>query len=203
MRYPRAFADATILPTGDVFVNGGTAVYQDAEDDTYFSNLTPEIYKSNDDIWKKMSKSNFRRNYHSTSLLLPDGRIFVAGGDAWNAQFFYPPYLFSKDSKGKTVLAQRPKIEKLKKIIANRKTQTMLVDDSSNIEKISLISTGSTTHAQASELKYLALDFTKTNKKEIKFSIPEDKNILTDGTYLIYIISSSGIPSEGKITYIK
>ena len=203
MRYPRAFADATILPTGDVFVNGGTAVYQDAEDDTYFSNLTPEIYKSNDDIWKKMSKSNFRRNYHSSSLLLPDGRIFVAGGDAWNAQFFYPPYLFSKDSKGKTVLAQRPKIEKLKKIIVNRKTQTMLVDDSSNIEKISLISTGSTTHAQASELKYLALDFTKTNKKEIKFSIPEDKNILTDGTYLIYIISSSGIPSEGKITYIK
>ena len=30
----------------------------------------------------------------------------------------------------------------------------MLVDDSTDIEKISLISTGSTTHAQASELKY-------------------------------------------------
>jgi hypothetical protein len=63
-------------------------------DDTYFSNFTPEIYKTNDDVWKKMSKTNFRRNYHSTSLLLPDGRVFVAGGDVWNAQFFYPPYLF-------------------------------------------------------------------------------------------------------------
>jgi len=203
MHYPRAFANATILPTGDVFVNGGTAVYQTAEDDTYFSNFIPEIYKSNDDVWKKMSKSNFRRNYHSTSLLLPDGRIFVAGGDAWNAQFFYPPYLFSKDSSGKTILAKRPKIEKLKKVITNRKKQIMLVDNSSDIEKISLISTGSTTHAQASELKYLSLDFTKTSKNEIKFSIPEDKNTLTDGTYLIFIVSSSGIPSEGKITYIK
>ena len=203
MHYPRAFADATILPTGDVFVNGGTAVYQSAEDDTYFNNFTPEIYKSNDDIWKKMSKSNFRRNYHSTSLLLPDGRIFVAGGDVWNAQFFYPPYLFAKNSNGKTILAKRPKIEKLKKIISNRKMQTMLVDDSSDIEKISLISTGSTTHAQASELKYLSLDFTKTSKNEIRFSIPEDKSTLTDGTYLIFIVSSSGIPSEGKITYIK
>ncbi len=203
MHYPRAFADATILPTGDVFVNGGTAVYQGAYDDTYFSNLTPEIYKTNDDIWKKMSKSNFRRNYHSTSLLLPDGRIFVAGGDAWNAQFFYPPYLFSKDSKGKTILSERPKIKELKKTITNRRKQIMLVDDSTDIEKISLISTGSTTHAQASELKYLSLDFIKINNNEIQFTIPENKNTLSDGTYLIYIISSAGVPSEGKITYIK
>lgn len=203
MNYPRAFADATILPTGNVFVNGGTAVYRGAYDDTYFSNFTPEIYKTNDDIWKKMAKTNFRRNYHSTSLLLPDGRIFVAGGDAWNAQLFYPPYLFSKDKKGKTILSERPKIQKLEKTITNRKNQIMLVDDSREIEKISLISTGSTTHAQASELKYLSLDFKKISKNEIKFNIPENKNTLSDGTYLIFIVTSSGIPSEGKITYVK
>ena len=203
MHYPRAFADATILPTGDVFVNGGTAWYRGAYDDTYFSNFTPEIYKTNDDIWKKMSKTNFRRNYHSSSLLLPDGSVFVAGGDAWNAQLFYPPYLFSKNSKGKTILAERPKIEGLNKTIANRKKQIILVDDSSKIEKISLISTGSTTHAQASELKYLSLNFEKISKTEIEFSIPENKSSVSDGTYLIFVVSSSGIPSEGKITYIK
>jgi hypothetical protein len=203
MHYPRANADATILPTGDVFVNGGTAVYQGAYDDTYFSNYTPEIYKTNDDIWKKMSKTNFRRNYHSTSLLLPDGRIFVAGGDVWNAQFFYPPYLFTKDNKGKTILAKRPKIEELKKTITNRKEQIMIVEDSDDVEKISLISTGSTTHAQASELKYLSLDFKKISKTQIRFSIPENKNNVSDGTYLIFTVSSSGIPSKGKITYIK
>ena len=203
MSYPRAFADATILPTGDVFVNGGTAVYRGAYDDTYFSNFTPEIYKSNDDIWKKMSKTNFRRNYHSTSLLLPDGRIFVAGGDAWNAQFFYPPYLFARDSKGKMIFAKRPKIEKLEKIISNRSKQIMLVDNSDEIEKISLISTGSTTHAQASELKYLSLKFKVINKNKIEFEIPENKNNVTDGTYMVFIVSNSGVPSEGKITYIK
>ena len=203
MSYPRAFADATILPTGDVFVNGGTAVYRGAYDDTYFSNFTPEIYKSNDDIWKKMSKTNFRRNYHSTSLLLPDGRIFVAGGDAWNAQFFYPPYLFARDSKGKMIFAKRPKIEKLEKIISNRSKQIMLVDNSDEIEKISLISTGSTTHAQASELKYLSLKFKIINKNKIEFEIPENKNNVTDGTYLVFIVSNSGVPSVGKITYIR
>ena len=54
----------------------------------------------------------------------------------------------------------------------------MLVDDSTDIEKISLISTGSTTHAQASELKYLSLNFKKINKNEIEFSIPKNKNTL-------------------------
>ena len=65
----------------------------------------------------------------------------------------------------------------------------MLVEDSTEIEKISLISTGSTTHAQASELKYLSLDFKKISKNEIEFSIPQNKNALSDGTYLIFIIT--------------
>ena len=79
----------------------------------------------------------------------------------------------------------------------------MLVDDSSEIDKISLISTGSTTHAQASELKYLFLDFKKISKNKIKFNFSKNKNTLSDGTYLVFIISTSGTPSEGKITYIK
>jgi hypothetical protein len=52
-------------------------------------------------------------------------------------------------------------------------------------------------------LKYLSLDFKKISETEIKFSIPENKNIVSDGTYLIFVVSGSGIPSEGKITYIK
>ena len=203
MHFPRAFADATILPNGDVFVNGGSASNHASFEDFDFSIFTPEIYKTNDDVWKKLAKSEFRRNYHSSSLLLPDGRIFVGGGDVWNAQLYYPPYLFSKDSKGKTILAKRPEITQINRVMNDRNNQNIKVDDNSVIEKISLISTGSTTHAQASELKYLNLDFTKINSDEIQISIPENKNIIADGTYLIFAITSFGVPSEGKVVYIK
>ena len=59
------------------------------------------------------------RQYHSTALLLPDGRVLSSGGGvcgvcdsvgylAKNAEVFSPPYLFKKDGSGE--LAPRPQI---------------------------------------------------------------------------------------------
>ena len=62
---------------------------------------------------KKLSKNYFRRNYHSSALLLTDGTILVSGGDVWNSEIFYPPYLFTKDINNRTVLARRPVISKI------------------------------------------------------------------------------------------
>ena len=38
--------------------------------------------------------------------------------------------------------------------------------------------------------------------KEIMLNIPENKNILQNGTYLIFALNASGIPSIGKIVYL-
>ena len=77
---------------GEIFINGGEA-YNDQE----FSIFTPEIYNVKNQSTRKLKDAYFRRNYHSSSILLPDGRILVSGGDVWNSEIFYPPYLFEKD----------------------------------------------------------------------------------------------------------
>ena len=64
--------------------------------DKNFSVLKPEIYSFKKNQWKVMSEGRFRRNYHSAALLLPDGSVLVGGGDVWNVEVFYPPYLFEK-----------------------------------------------------------------------------------------------------------
>lgn len=204
MNFPRANGNSILLPNGDVFVHGGQSFKRDTYqiNDKDFSVLTPEIYNVNINKWTPQKKGFFKRNYHSSLLLMPNGTILVTGGDVWNAEIFYPPYLFARNNKNKVVFAKRPVIKKLANNIEQRGDLSLEVDNADEIAKISIISAGSTTHAQNSELKYLSLDFKKENNNKISFNIPKDKKILQRGVYLIFAINSVGTPSEGKIVYL-
>ena len=195
MNFAREDGNATIMPDGNIFLNGGQS-YNDLE----FSVFTPEIYNPNNQTTKEMSNAYFRRNYHSTSILLPDGRILTAGGDVWNAEIFYPPYLFAKDINDKTILAKRPQIINLNKNI--RRGEKVQIEVNGDISKVSLISTGSTTHAQGSESKFRNINFTKVSDNKIEIKLNKNPNDLQNGTYLLFVLNSIGTPSEGKIVLV-
>jgi hypothetical protein len=195
MNFARSDGNATIMPDGNIFLNGGHS-YNDLE----FSVFTPEIYNPNTQTTKEMSNSYFRRNYHASSLLLPDGRILTAGGDVWNAEIFYPPYLFAKDNNDKTVLAKRPQIVNLDKDI--KRGEKVEIEVNGEISKVSLISTGSATHAQGSESKFRNINFTKVSNDKIEIKLDNNSNNLQNGTYLLFVLNSKGTPSEGKIVFV-
>jgi hypothetical protein len=195
MNFARSDGNATIMPDGNIFLNGGHS-YNDLE----FSVFTPEIYNPNTQTTKDMSDAYFRRNYHATSLLLPDGRILTAGGDVWNAEIFYPHYLFTKDINNKTVLAKRPQIVNLDKNIKRGEKVEIEVDG--EISKVSLISTGSTTHAQGSESKFRNINFNKISNNKIEITLENNSNNIQNGTYLLFVLNSKGTPSEGKIVSV-
>ena len=195
MNNARSNGNATIMPDGKIFLNGGHS-FNDLE----FNVFTPEIYDPNNQISKEMDDAYFRRNYHSTSLLLPDGTILTAGGDVWNAEIFYPPYLFTKDVNNKSILASRPKIIEIEQNIKRNSIYNIQVEG--DIKKVTLISTGSTTHAQASESKFRELNFTKISGNEIQISLDANSNNIQNGTYLLFVLNSKGVPSIGKVIYV-
>ncbi len=195
MSFARSNGNATIMPDGNIFLNGGHS-YNDLE----FSVLTPEIYNPYTQTTSEMDNAYFRRNYHASSLLLPDGRILTAGGDVWNAEIFYPPYLFTKDINNKTILAKRPQITNVKKNMKRGEKVEIEVDG--EISKLSLISTGSTTHAQGSESKFRNINFNKISNNKIEIQLDNNSNNLQDGTYLLFVLNSKGTPSEGKIVFV-
>ena len=65
-----------------------------------------------------------------------------------------------------------------------------------------LISTGSKTHAQGSESKFTTLEFSKLNNDQLQIEIPEDRNEIQNGTYMLFVVNNSGVPSQGKIVNI-
>ena len=71
-----------------------------------------------------------------------------------------------------------------------------------DVSRITLISTGSTTHAQGSESKFRELDFIKMPNNKVEINITPNPNELQNGTYMLFVINSKGVPSTGKIVYL-
>ncbi|MCC7143734.1 MAG: DUF1929 domain-containing protein [Candidatus Eisenbacteria bacterium] len=104
MNEVRAQHNLVVLPTGRVVAFGGSCGDTSDPDATGCpAQLTPEMWDPElpGIAWVPLAPMTQRRSYHSTALLLYDGRVLVAGGgfvpdrpDFPNAEIFYPPYLF-------------------------------------------------------------------------------------------------------------
>jgi hypothetical protein len=74
LAYARRNADAVILPNDTILVVGGNQLGQNEA--TIF---TAELYDVETGLWSVLPPQKRRRAYHSTALLLPDGRVWVGG----------------------------------------------------------------------------------------------------------------------------
>jgi hypothetical protein len=92
MAFPRRRHNLTVLPDGKVLVTGGTQVGNEEAQAVYAAELWDPVSES----WTTLASMHVARMYHSTALLLPDGRVHSAGGNGkLNAELYAPPYLFA------------------------------------------------------------------------------------------------------------
>src|SRR4029450_7162489 len=117
MAFGRRQNNLTVLADGTVLATGGNssgAGLVDLNAGVYAA----EQWNPGTGQWRSLAAEQITRQYHSTALLLPDGRVLSAGGGicgtcdqvgylAKNAQIFSPPYLFQADGTP----APRPTID--------------------------------------------------------------------------------------------
>ena len=99
MANARRQLNLTLLPDGRVLAMGGTSApgFTDPSGGVHAT----EVWDPATGNWTTWSSNAVTRVYHSTTVLLPDGRLVFTGSgdgaglpDQQNAEIFEPPYLF-------------------------------------------------------------------------------------------------------------
>ena len=188
MNFARRQIDATVLPDGKVLVTGGSS--GSGFDNNNAPVETSEMWDPATGKFTKMASESTYRGYHSTALLLPDGRVVSAGGNVAGptAQIFSPPYLFQ---------GTRPAIASAPNEISYGSTFSIGTPDSSTITSVSLIRNGSVTHAFNMDQRFMQLNYTKTGGG-LSISAPSNANVAPPGYYMLFILKS-GVPSVAAI----
>jgi hypothetical protein len=194
MAFPRAYHNMVILPDGNVLAVGGGKT-RDGWDSTQ-AVLAPELWSQATESWRTLAPMQESRLYHGTALLLPDGRVLVAGSgadfgpgfDSESAEIYSPPYIF----KG-----ARPVISFAPATLTYGESFPVQVDQS-GIAAFSLIRLGATTHGVDMDQRYLDLVFSPGEGGFI-VTAPASVNLAPPGYYMLFALNSNGVPSVAKI----
>ena len=189
MNFPRYMHNLTVLPDGKVLAVGGA---KNLDQNTTLGTLPAEIWDPATEVWSVVASESQPRMYHSTSTLLPDGRVLVAGGGRYNgstdyltSEIYSPPYLFQ---------GARPAVTNAPANAAYTSSISVTTPDAASIAKVTLASLGSVTHSLDMDQHFTTLSFSASGNT-LTVQAPANGNIAPPGYYMLFIVNSAGVPS--------
>jgi hypothetical protein len=195
------WANATVLADGNVVVTGGSGL----ENDYNSRNIYALLWKADTGNWTRgaYSTPSIARLYHSIALLLPDGSVLCGGGGApgpqtnLNVEIYYPPYLFTNSG----AVAPRPAITSGPGRIAYGQQFSVGVNSAGAVQQVTFIKTGSVTHSNNFEQRFMSLPFTAA-AGGLAVQAPSSAALAPPGNYLLFVINNQGVPSVAEIVQI-
>ena len=189
MASPRYMHNLTMLADGTVFAIGGSDV---ADQSVTTGNTTPEIWDPVTEAFTPVAPHRDRRMYHSTSTLLPDGRVLVAGGgrlppaiDYPTAEIYSPPYLF----KG-----ARPTITSAPAAAGYGASLPISSPEAGSIAAVHLVRLASNTHTLDMDQHFVPLSFTVSGST-VTATTPANGGTAPPGYYMVFLVNGAGVPS--------
>ncbi|MCZ9346731.1 kelch motif-containing protein, partial [Streptomyces sp. TRM76130] len=194
-RYPQA----SVLPDDSVLVSGGSEDYRGRSDSNI---LQARLYDTESNTFERVADPLVGRNYHSGSILLPDGRVMFFGSDSLygdkantkpgtfeqRIEIYTPPYLYG---------GERPDLAGGPQTIERGGSGTFTSKAAASIEKVRLIRPSASTHVTDVDQRSIALDY-EVKGDQLTVTVPENKNLVQSGWYMLFVTDGDGVPSKAQ-----
>lgn len=192
----KMYVNATTLPDRTVLTSNGGQFNRDDESNV----ATAAIYDPIANAWTPVPADPIGRNYHSSAVLLPDGRVVVVGSNPGDGSFemrvsiYTPSYLF----KG-----ERPTIAGVPAEAEYGDQFTFDVDlNGKNVRYAQLMRPMSVTHHMDSNMRLVDVPIVVQNG-EATVNITDNNNMLPPGPYMLTVTDADGVPSVAEWITIK
>ncbi|MFG1926657.1 galactose oxidase-like domain-containing protein [Cryptosporangium sp. NPDC048952] len=195
---PTRYLGTVLLPDDTLYTGHGSSGYRGKGNSDH---LTAQIYHPDTNKFTKAADPTVGRNYHSESMLLPDGRVITLGSDPLydksdknpgtfekRIEIFTPAYLYH---------GERPSITDGPKSVQRGKAYTFATPDAGNVATARLMRPSTVTHSTDVEQRSIALDVSKT-ADGIGVTIPKERGLVPSGWYMLFVTNADGTPSEAK-----
>lgn len=195
----RENCDAVILPTGEIFIEGG--LKNGRNDATGVKR--GELYNPATNAWKVLPEAERVRGYHSVALLMPNGAVWVAGSNfdansglanrELRIEIFEPWYFCGR----------RPTITDAAPFAGHGEEFEIRTPDAADVQKVVLVRCGTVTHNFNPDQRHLTLSFRHDKGDILVARVPDNAAVAIVGYYLLSVIDSTGRPSESRFIQIR
>ncbi len=221
---PARYVSAVTLPDDTTLLTGGSVGYRgNSQSDLHLTTM----YDPHSGHLAEAAPNEVGRNYHSTALLLPDGRVMTMGSDPLfsdeentipgrfetRIEIYSPPYLYAGD---------RPAITDAPQEITRGSSFTISTEGA-GVAEARLLRPSAVTHQTDTEQRSVALDVAPAACPEhdpaahgdgscpdgccstgtVELTVPAEEGLTPSGWYTLVVLDDEGVPSPARWVHVR